>query len=54
MHAHAQFCWSGDNTLAGAHHAIKTLTHEAADEAIVVILSDANLRRYNIYSIAIH
>ncbi|CAG9561699.1 unnamed protein product [Danaus chrysippus] len=48
MHAHAQFCWSGDNTLAGAHHAIKTLTHEDADEAIVVILSDANLRRYGI------
>ncbi|CAH0398204.1 unnamed protein product [Chilo suppressalis] len=49
MHAHAQFCWSGDNTLPAAKHAISTLASEDADEAIVLILSDANLRRYGIH-----
>ncbi|XP_028163508.1 von Willebrand factor A domain-containing protein 8 [Ostrinia furnacalis] len=48
MHAHSQFCWSGDNTLPGAKHAISTLAKEDADESIVLILSDANLRRYGI------
>ncbi|KPI95707.1 Uncharacterized protein KIAA0564-like [Papilio xuthus] len=48
MHAHSQFCWSGDNTLPAAKHAISTLATEDADEAIVIILSDANLRRYGI------
>ncbi|KAJ8731176.1 hypothetical protein PYW07_004340 [Mythimna separata] len=48
MHAHAQFCWSGDNTLPAAEHAIKSIASEDADEAIVLILSDANLRRYGI------
>ncbi|XP_075977606.1 von Willebrand factor A domain-containing protein c12.2 [Anticarsia gemmatalis] len=48
MHAHAQFCWSGDNTLPAAKHAISSLASEDADEAIVLILSDANLRRYGI------
>ncbi|CAG5045403.1 unnamed protein product [Parnassius apollo] len=48
MHAHSQFCWSGDNTLAAAKQAISSLAGEDADEAIVIILSDANLRRYGI------
>ncbi|XP_045483883.1 von Willebrand factor A domain-containing protein 8 [Pieris rapae] len=48
MHAHAQFCWSGDNTLSAASHAISTLANEDTDESIVLILSDANLRRYGI------
>uniref|UniRef100_A0A2A4JAX2 von Willebrand factor A domain-containing protein 8 n=1 Tax=Heliothis virescens TaxID=7102 RepID=A0A2A4JAX2_HELVI len=48
MHAHAQFCWSGDNTLPAAEHAISSIAAEDADEAIVLILSDANLRRYGI------
>ncbi|CAH0692016.1 unnamed protein product [Spodoptera exigua] len=48
MHAHAQFCWSGDNTLPAAQHAISSIAAEDADEAIVLILSDANLRRYGI------
>ncbi|XP_049873594.1 von Willebrand factor A domain-containing protein 8 [Pectinophora gossypiella] len=48
MHAHAQFCWSGDNTLPAAKHAISTIASEDADEAIVLILSDANLKRYGI------
>ncbi|XP_061716491.1 von Willebrand factor A domain-containing protein 8 [Cydia pomonella] len=49
MHAHAQFCWSGDNTLPGAQHAITTLAAENNEEdSVVLILSDANLRRYGI------
>ncbi|XP_050685051.1 von Willebrand factor A domain-containing protein 8-like [Leptidea sinapis] len=48
MHAHAQFCWSGDNTLPAMRHAITTLAGKDADEAILVVLSDANLRRYGI------
>ncbi|XP_053609608.1 von Willebrand factor A domain-containing protein 8 [Plodia interpunctella] len=48
MHAHAQFCWSGDNTLPAARHAISSLAAEDSDEAILLILSDANLRRYGI------
>lgn len=48
MHAHAQFCWSGDHTLDATNIAIDTLAKEDCDEAIVVVLSDANLRRYGI------
>ncbi|KAF5289201.1 hypothetical protein FQR65_LT00087 [Abscondita terminalis] len=48
MHAHAQFCFSGDNTLEATELAIKSMAKEECDEAIVVILSDANLQRYGI------
>src|SRR4051812_19737519 len=48
MVAHSQFCFSGDNTLEAAQKAIKEVTKEEADDYIVVILSDANLRRYGI------
>lgn len=48
MHAHSQFCWSGDNTVNAIKHAIDSLAKEDSDESIVVILSDANLRRYGI------
>lgn len=48
MHAHSQFCWSGDNTVAATKFAIESLSKEDSDESIVVILSDANLSRYNI------
>lgn len=48
MHAHSQYCWSGDNTLEATEHAITTLAEEDSDESIVVILSDANLQRYGI------
>lgn len=48
MHAHSQFCWSGDNTVAATKLAIESLSKEDSDESIVVILSDANLSRYNI------
>ncbi|KAK3095149.1 hypothetical protein FSP39_010820 [Pinctada imbricata] len=48
MHAHSQFCISGDNTLHATKHAIETLAEEEADEHFVIILSDANFDRYGI------
>ncbi|XP_050294276.1 LOW QUALITY PROTEIN: von Willebrand factor A domain-containing protein 8 [Anthonomus grandis grandis] len=48
MHAHAQFCWSGDNTLQSTTWGVSTLAEEDCDEAILVLLSDANLQRYGI------
>ncbi|CAL7944841.1 unnamed protein product [Xylocopa violacea] len=48
MHAHSQFCMSGDNTLEATQHAIASLSKEDADERIVVVLSDANFKRYGI------
>ncbi|XP_014486715.1 PREDICTED: von Willebrand factor A domain-containing protein 8 [Dinoponera quadriceps] len=48
MHAHSQFCLSGDNTLEATQHAIASLAKEDSDESIVVVLSDANLERYGI------
>ena len=48
MHAHAQYCWSGDHTLEGTDLAIKRITAEEADDYFVVVLSDANLERYGI------
>lgn len=48
MHAHSQYCWTGDNTLQGTELAIESLAKEDCDEAIVVVLSDANLQRYGI------
>lgn len=48
MHAHSQFCMSGDNTLEATHHAIASLAKEDSDESIVIVLSDANLERYGI------
>lgn len=48
MHAHSQYCWQGDHTVAATRHAIDTISKEDCDEAIVVVLSDANLSRYSI------
>ncbi|KAG8302129.1 von Willebrand factor A domain-containing protein 8 [Homalodisca vitripennis] len=48
MHAHAQFCMSGDYTLSATAHAVSSLAKEDCDEAIVIVLSDANLSRYAI------
>jgi von Willebrand factor A domain-containing protein 8 len=48
MHAHSQFCWSGDNTLKATQYAVDEISKEECDEAIVVVLSDANLQRYSI------
>jgi len=50
MHAHAQFCMSGDHTLAGTVQAINELAADADnhDECFVIVLSDANFDRYGI------
>ncbi|XP_037542623.1 von Willebrand factor A domain-containing protein 8 [Nematolebias whitei] len=48
MHAHAQFCMSGDYTLEATQASIKEITQEEADEHFVIVLSDANLERYGI------
>lgn len=48
LHAHAQFCISGDHTLEAAKHAITKIAEEEADEHFVIVLSDANLDRYGI------
>lgn len=48
MHAHSQYCWTGDNTLQATQLAVESLAKEDCDEAIVVVLSDANLQRYGI------
>merc|ERR1711916_56947 len=48
MHAHAQFCLSGDHTVEAAAAAVDSLAKEDADERFVIVLSDANLDRYGI------
>jgi hypothetical protein len=48
LHAHSQFCISGDSTLEAAKSAIDKITKEDVDERFVVVLSDANLDRYGI------
>ncbi|KAK9739681.1 AAA domain (dynein-related subfamily) [Popillia japonica] len=48
MHAHSQYCWQGDHTLEATKLAVEELAQEDCDEAIVVVLSDANLQRYGI------
>ncbi|KAK7499225.1 hypothetical protein BaRGS_00009485, partial [Batillaria attramentaria] len=48
MHAHSQFCISGDNTLEAVKDAIKVIGEEEADEHFVILLSDANFDRYGI------
>ena len=48
LHAHSQFCVSGDNTLPATEDAIRATAAAAADERFVVVLSDANFDRYGI------
>ena len=48
MHAHSQFCLSGDTTLQATRHAIDALAKEEADERFLIVLSDANFDRYGI------
>lgn len=50
MHAHAQFCMSGDHTLEAVKQSIASLSekNDVIDEAFVIVLSDANLDRYGI------
>lgn len=43
-----QFTGSGDNTLPATRKAIQDISEEDADDYVVVVLSDANLRRYGI------
>jgi len=50
MHAHSQFCMSGDHTLAATVQAINEMSQssESYDESFVIVLSDANFDRYGI------
>lgn len=48
MHAHSQFCWSGDSTVKATEAAVSDLTNQEYENNIVVVLSDANLSRYGI------
>lgn len=50
MHAHSQFCMSGDHTLPATVTAISELSKmsEDHDESFVIVLSDANFDRYGI------
>ena len=50
MHAHSQFCMSGDHTLSATVQAINELSAAADnyDESFVIVLSDANFDRYGI------
>lgn len=48
MHAHSQFCLSGDHTLEATKDSISSVLKEEADEYFVIILSDANFERYGI------
>ncbi|RZF45841.1 hypothetical protein LSTR_LSTR015399 [Laodelphax striatellus] len=42
------FCLAGDNTLEATRRAIEAIAADDCDEAIVIVLSDANLSRYSI------
>ncbi|KAI9029241.1 AAA domain-containing protein [Hyaloraphidium curvatum] len=48
MLTHTQYTGSGDNTLPATRKAIQDIAQEDADDHVVVVLSDANLRRYGI------
>lgn len=47
MIAHSQFCMSGDYTIEAVHQAINAVSTKEADERFVVVLSDANLDRWD-------
>jgi hypothetical protein len=48
MLAHSQFCMSGDHTLEATAQAVKSVMEVEADDHFVIVVSDANLRRYGI------
>ncbi|KAJ1560908.1 von Willebrand factor A domain-containing protein 8 [Cladochytrium tenue] len=48
MNAHAQYCLSGDITLAAVTNAVKDVVKEEADDYFVLVLSDANIAQYNL------
>merc|ERR1712045_402578 len=50
--AHSQFCSAGDNTLEAMERALSDISkssHGDTDECIVILISDANLSRYDIH-----
>lgn len=48
MVAHSQYCWSGDNTINATSLAIRDIAQDDADDHLVFVISDANLKRYGI------
>lgn len=50
MIAHTQYCMSGDNTVESLRYAVNELAvkKDDFDETVVILVSDANLRRYGI------
>ncbi|XP_077987566.1 von Willebrand factor A domain-containing protein 8-like [Glandiceps talaboti] len=50
LHAHSQFCMSGDYTLEATKHSIEEVSKLEGDEHFVIVLSDANFDRYGISS----
>ena len=48
MYAHANYCMSGDHTLAAACHAVQAVVQEEGDDYFVFLLSDANLAQYGV------
>lgn len=48
MIAEAQFCWSGDHTIEATRVAIRKASGYKAEKRYVIVLSDANLSRYDI------
>ena len=48
MHAHSQFCWTGDNTVEATQAAISSMAQEPAEERFVIVVSDANFSRHRI------
>mmetsp|Transcript_44379 Transcript_44379/g.108280 ORF Transcript_44379/g.108280 Transcript_44379/m.108280 type:complete len:114 (-) Transcript_44379:176-517(-) len=48
MWAHAQYCMSGDCTLEAAQAGVESVAEQEGDDYFVLLLSDANLRRYAI------
>ena len=48
MLAHAQFCWTGDNTLEATKYALDKIKERLGEDYFVIVLSDANFSRYGI------
>lgn len=48
MWAHSQYCMSGDTTLEAAEAGVDSVLAEEGDDHFVMLLSDANLKRYAI------
>ena len=53
METHAEYCASGDHTLEALSHAFKSVLMEPADDHLVLLVSDANMRRYVVFSCVI-